>query len=166
MITNPFRMLRDTGVGRVRYALRAWLVAVVPSLLLFLVQVVAGIASLRPPANVPIGLGWGYSVLLAPIVETALMLPLAWLLDRATPRHEGLRIVALAVACALAHKLGGNWRQVVNALWPFLVYAATLIAWRKRSSADALAVTAIVHALYNASFFAVGMLAAWAGADG
>jgi hypothetical protein len=165
MITNPFRMLRDTGVGRVRYALRAWLVAVVPSLLLFLAQVAAGIASLRPPANVPAGLGWGYSVLVAPIVETALMLPLAWFLDRAMPRHEGLRIVALAVACALAHKLGGNWRQVVNALWPFLVYATTLVAWRKRSSGDALAVTSVVHALYNASFFAAGMLGALAGTD-
>jgi hypothetical protein len=165
MITNPFLMLRDTGVGRVRYALRAWLVAVVPSLLLFLAQVIAGMASLRPPADVPTGLGWGYSVLLAPIVETTMMLPLAWFLDRAIPRHEGLRIIALALVCALAHRLGGNWRQVVNALWPFLVYAATLIAWRKRSSADALAVTAVVHALYNATFFAAGTLGAWAGTD-
>jgi hypothetical protein len=159
-------MLRETGIGRVRYALRAWLVAVVPSLLLFLVQVVAGLASLRPPANVPTGLGWGYSVLVAPVVETALMLPLAWLLDRAMPRHEGLRIVALAVTCALAHKPGGDWRQVVNALWPFLVYAATLTAWRKRSNGDALAVTAAVHALYNASFFPAGTLGAWVGGNG
>ena len=165
MLPDPFRMLRDTTVGRTRYALRAWLVAVVPSLLLFFVLVAVGAASLRPPVPAPDGFAIGYSVLVAPVVETALMLSLAWLLGRAVPGHESLRIVALAVLCALAHKLGGSWRQVVNALWPFLVYAAALCAWRKRSLRDAFAVTAVVHGLYNATFFAVGALAAAASGD-
>jgi hypothetical protein len=160
MLPNPFRILRDTDVGRARYALRAWLIAVVPSLLLFFALVALGAASLRPPAQPSDALAIGYSVLLAPVIETALMLVLAWPLNRALRGHEGLRIVVLAVACALAHSPGGGWRQAVNALWPFLVYAATLVNWLKRSNRDAFAVTAIVHGLYNATFFAVGALGA------
>jgi len=155
---NPFRLLRDTGVGRVRYLLRAWLVAVVPALLLFFALIAIGEATLRPRAGMPDGGTLAASLLVAPVVETALMFPFAWLLARVPPAREGLCVLALALLAALAHYPGGHWRQVVNALWPFAVFAATLFAWLRHSWRAALALTAAVHALYNATFLAVGVL--------
>ncbi len=94
------------------------------------------------------------------------MLPLAFLLTLIFPRQMRLRIAVLAVTCALAHKLGGGWRQVLASLWPFLIYSVTLTSWLKRSARDAFALTALVHALYNATFFAVGALGSLMAASG
>jgi hypothetical protein len=73
-------------------------------------------------------------------------------------RHERIRIVLLAATCALAHKFGGSWQQVFASAWPFLIYSVTLTAWLKQSGRAAFVLTALVHALYNATFFAVGAL--------
>jgi membrane protease YdiL (CAAX protease family) len=64
----------------------------------------------------------------------------------------------VAFVAALAHRIGGDWRQVVNTTWPILVYATSLVLWLRRSASDAFIVTTIVHALYNMAFFAVGIL--------
>jgi hypothetical protein len=144
--------------GRARYALRAWLIAVIPSLFYFLARVHVGADSLRPPApalDVTIA---GYSILMAPLLETALMFPLASLLEMVIPRQERVRIALLAVICALVHRIGGGWQQVFASFWPFLIYSVTLTTWVKRSRRDAFVVTAFVHALYNASFFGVGVV--------
>jgi len=69
-----------------------------------------------------------------------------------------LQILLLAFVAALAHRIGGDWRQVVNTTWPILVYATSLVLWLRRSASDAFIVTTIVHALYNMAFFAVGIL--------
>jgi hypothetical protein len=146
--------------------LRAWLVAVVPSLLYFFALVLIGADSLRPPAWTLDATFAGYSILAAPLLETALMLPLASLLALMIPRYVRTRIVLLTVICALAHQIGGGWQQVVASFWPFLIYSATLTTWLKRSSRDAFVLTAFVHALYNATFFGVGALGALLAAPG
>ena len=120
--------------------------------------VAIGADSLRPPAGALDPTFAAYSILAAPLLETALMLPLAFLLTWILPRQTRLQIAALAITCALAHKLGGGWRQVLASLWPFLIYSVTLITWLERSAKDAFVLTAVVHALYNATFFAVGAL--------
>jgi hypothetical protein len=140
------------------YVWRAWLVATAPAILLFLALVSVGTNTWHLPAGTFDAAFAGYSVLIAPLLETAGMLALAWLLKWMIPRHERIRIVLLAVTCALAHKFGGNWQQVFASAWPFLIYSVTLSAWLKRSSRAAFMVTALVHAMYNATFFAVGML--------
>jgi len=145
-----------TKAGRAAYALRAWLIALVPSLLYFLALVYIGADSLHPPARAFDATLAGYSILVAPLLETALMFPLASLLERMSPRQEWVRIVLLAAICALAHKIGGGWQQVLASFWPFLIYSVTLTTWRKRSSRDAFVLTAFVHALYNATLFGVG----------
>ena len=38
---------------------------------------------------------------------------------------------------ALAHGLGGGWQQVIASCWPFLIFSATLTAWRRHSGRDA-----------------------------
>ena len=151
---------QSNNPNRVAYALRAWLVAVLPSLAYFLVLVSIGSESLRAPAGVLDATSAVYSILASPILETALMLPLASLLKLVIPKSEGARIIVLAAAFALAHTFGGGWRQAIASFWPFVVYSVTLNAWLKRSSKDAFMVTASVHALYNATFFGVGALGA------
>ena len=156
-----FRSLESTlaaNNGRVRSVLRASLLAIVPSLLAFGVLVASGIDTLRAPIGTLDPVFIAYSVLLAPAIETAIMLALAALLARLVPEHLALQIALVALVTALAHRLGGDWRQVVNTAWPSLVYATSLVLWLRRSASDALIVTTIVHALYNAAFFAVGIL--------
>ena len=155
---KPLDTFSSLNASRAGYATRAWLVAVVPPLLYFAVRVAIGADSLRPPVDALDPVFAAYSILAAPLLETALMLPLALLLARILPRQTRLQIAALAVTCALAHKLGGGWRQVLASLWPLLIYATTLTTWLKRSSKDAFVITAGVHTLYNATFFAVGAL--------
>jgi hypothetical protein len=152
--------------SRASYAWRAWLVATVPSLLYFYARVLIGADSLHPPAGALDPTIAGYSMLAAPLLETALMFPLASLLALMIPRQGSAQIVLLALICALAHKIGGGWQQVFASFWPFLVYSATLITWLKRSGRDAFVLTASVHALYNATFFAVGALGSLAAVPG
>ena len=146
--------------------LRAWLIAVVPSLLYFFVLVSVGADSLRPPERALDATFAGYSILAAPLLETALMFPLASLLTLMIPRQPRVQIVLLAVTCALAHLFGGGWRQVIASFWPFLIYSAALTTWLKRSGRDAFVITACVHALYNATFFGVGAIGNFIAASG
>jgi hypothetical protein len=149
-----------SGTRRAGYVLRAWLVAVVPSLLAFLGVVALGLDTLRPPEGALDALAVGYAIVGAPLLETALMLPVATLLAMLVPGRRKVQIVLLTAGCALAHKVGGSWEQVAASAWPFLIYSVTLTSWRERSSRDAFVLTALVHALYNATFFAVGALGA------
>jgi hypothetical protein len=155
---NPLEFLGSTQGSIAAYVWRAWLAATAPALLYFLVLVSIGADTLRPPAGTLDAAFAGYSVLVAPLLETALMIALALLLKLMIPHHERIRIVLLALICAFAHKIGGSWQQVFASAWPFLVYSVTLAAWLKRSSRTAFMLTALVHALYNATFFAVGAL--------
>jgi len=138
--------------------LRAWLAAVVPSLLYFFTLVAIGVDSLYPPAGALDATFVAYSILAAPLLETALMIPLAFLLTLIIPRQPRIQIVLLAMICALAHLFGGGWRQVISSFWPFLVYSVTLMSWLKRSGRDAFVLTASVHALFNATFIGVGVI--------
>jgi hypothetical protein len=148
----------DTKASLARYALRAWLIAVIPSLLYFFALVYIGADSMHPPARALDAAYLGYSILVAPLLETALMFPFASLLTLMVPRQRWLRIVLLAIVCALAHKIGGGWEQVSASFWPFLIYSVTLTTWLKHSNKAAFVLTALVHALYNATFFGVGAL--------
>jgi hypothetical protein len=130
----------------------------VPSLVYFFALVWFGAASLAPPAGALDAATAAYSILAAPLLETALMFPLLSLVKRAIPRHEAVQILLLAAICALAHRFGGGWYQVVASFWPFLVYSATLTTWLRHSRRDAFVLTAVVHALYNATFFGVGAI--------
>lgn len=156
----PLEALRSTNASRAGYAFRAWLIAAVPSLLYFFALVAIGADSLRPPAGALDTTFAAYSILAAPPLETALMFPVASLLALLIPRHSRVQILLLAAICALAHKFGGGWRQVFASLWPFLIYSVTLTTWLKCSRRDAFLLTALVHALYNATFFCVGALGA------
>lgn len=155
---SPWRALEDVDAGQVRYAGRAFLIAFLPSLALFAVRVAAGSAALGGAMG-PDAAGFAaWSIVAAPLVETALMVPLALALRALPVRTDTPRIVLLAALAALAHGFGGSAWQVAAAFWPFVVYSATLFAWWRRSWNDAYLVTALVHMLYNGAFFAVGLI--------
>jgi hypothetical protein len=157
---NLLEISGDTTASRAAYVLRAWLIAAIPSLLYFFARVYIGADTLRAPAPALDAMFAGYSVLVAPLLETALMFPLAFLLKRTIPRHGRVQIVLLAAICALAHQIGGGWPQVFASFWPFLIYSLTLTTWLKQSNGAAFALTALVHSLYNATIFGVGALGA------
>lgn len=158
-MSNPLQILASSAQGRVRYVATAWLLALLPSLALFVLRLVFDRASPMPPdATHLAGLAF-YSILVAPLVETAAMVPFALALARLPVASDWPRVVALAALAALAHGIGGSAWQVALAFWPFVVYSAALYAWRARSLGDAYLVAAAVHMLFNASIFAAGMFA-------
>ena len=110
-----------TNNGRAKSAVRASLLAILPSLLAFGVLVALDIDTLRVPVGSLDPAFIAYSVLLAPALETAIMLALAALLARFVPEHLALQIALVALVAALAHRIGGDWRQVVRTTWPSLV---------------------------------------------
>lgn len=144
--------------GRLRYVGLASLLALAPSLVLYALRVaLGGVSPTLPPGAELAGVAF-YSILVAPLVETAAMIPFALALARVPLASDAPRILALAALAALAHGFGGSAWQVVLAFWPFVVYSAAMFAWRVRSLADAYLVTAAVHMLFNASMFAAGMV--------
>ena len=154
---HPLRALTDTEPGAARYVARAWLLAFLPSLAFFAIRVWLGNASLAFPAGPGMPGFAAYSIVVAPLLETALMMPLALALGLLPGASDWPRVVVLAALAALAHGIGGNAWSVAGAFWPFVVYAAALFAWQRRSTTEAYLVTALVHMLYNAAFFAVGI---------
>lgn len=138
--------------------LQASVLAIVPALAGFGALIALDAETLRAPPDALQPLFLAYSVLAAPAIETAAMLAVAALLAHFLPGRAQWHILAVALIASLAHGLGGNWRQALNAAWPMLVYAAVLILWLRRSAIDAMIVTTVVHALYNAAFVAVGVL--------
>ncbi len=112
----------------------------------------------HPPAGAIDVAFAGYSILVAPLLETALMLALARLLELMIPQRRRVRIVLLAVICALAHGIGGGWHQVLASSWPFLIYSVVLVAWLARSHLRRSCSRRLVHSLYNATLFLVGAL--------
>ncbi len=156
---NSLQVVSDTAAGRVRYVALAGLVALVPSLAVFALRVALGGASpALPPLADLAGFAF-YSIVVAPLVETALMIPFALVLLRLPVASDWPRVVALAALAALAHGFGGSAWQVALAFWPFVVYAAALYAWRVRSLGDSYLVTAAIHMLFNGAMFAAGVLA-------
>lgn len=156
---NPLRLLASTAAGRLRYVAMAWWLALAPSLALFALRVAFDGASLTPPPLPdPAGFAF-YSIVVAPLVETAVMIPLALALLHLPFGSDWPRAVLLAALAALAHGFGGSAWQVALAFWPFVVYAAALYAWRVRSLGDSYLVTAAIHMLFNGAMFAAGVLA-------
>ncbi len=155
---NLLDISTDATSSRSRWALGAWLIAVFPSLLYLLALAGTGANAPHPPAGAIDVAFAGYSILVAPLLETALMLALARLLELMIPQRRRVRIGLLAVIFALAHGIGGGWHQVLASAWPFLIYSVVLVAWLARSTIAAFVLTALVHSLYNATLFLIGAL--------
>ncbi len=86
-------------------------------------------------------------VLIAPAVETLVMIPVFWLLRRVSSR-KSLLIGASAVIWGGLHALGEPL-QGITVLWGFVLLSAAFVAWWEKSLRLAYWVTFSLHALFN-----------------
>ena len=154
----PFlpRFLFEPGPGAPAYAVKGWLVALVPSLVIAASVSIAGGAPQGGLAEPP-PLFLLLSVVVAPLAETLLMiLPLLALRRLAGP---GPAVLLNALLWAALHSLiEPIWGLVV--WWPFLILSIAMLAWRQRGLLAAIAVVTAIHTLQNATAAVLALLAA------
>jgi membrane protease YdiL (CAAX protease family) len=138
------------------YILKAWLLALLPSLVL--AQLISSVLpDSQLPDLPPIDLlGFLALVVFAPMVETLLMVLPLLLLQRLF--GPGPAVLLSAVGWGIVHSLAAPmWGLVV--WWPLLVMSIALLTWRERGIWVAMAVVVAIHALQN-GFAATLLLAA------
>lgn len=149
----------------VRYALRAWPVAMVPAVLVsmtvsVLAQLVGADFLLDEDQwgsffEMSTGMLLLQIVVVAPICETLLMAPLLALLVRVLPRRR-YAVLGSAAVWALLHSLSAPiWGLCI--FWTFVVFSTAFLVWREVSFWHAVCVTAAIHALNNA-FAGLGVI--------
>ena len=160
--------LLDTGVHPLRYVLRAWPLALAPTLAfafflsalfqLFGLDLFLGEDPLAPLRAVSKGMFLLQVVLFAPLAETLLMAPLLALLMRLWRGRRLPAALSSAAVWAFLHSLSALlWGLCI--FWSFLVFSTAWLAWRPRSFGHAFFVTAGIHALQNAVAGGWAMLA-------
>jgi hypothetical protein len=133
----------------------AWHVALIPSLLIVLaahaVFSSAGVdvtGLQKPPVELQPRSVW-MAVLLAPLIETAVLGLLLRLMEFATPRRQ-----VLALLSALAWGGAHAWFHPLwffGTVWSFYVFSRGWLAWRPVSYKHAFGAAAVPHALVNSS---------------
>ena len=155
---NLTRLLLDTSVHPLRYVLRAWPLATLPTLAialflstlfqLFGLDLFLGEAPLAPLRSMPKWILLLQVVLFAPLAETLLMAPLLALLMRLWGGRRLPAALTSAAVWAFLHSLTAlAWGVCI--FWTFLVFSAAWLAWRPRSFGHAYFITAGIHALNN-----------------
>ena len=158
----PFlpRFLFSAEEPALAYAAKAWLLALLPSLAL------AGLINLAAPSagtpDFPVG-GTIFLVLVlivAPLVETLLMIPPLWAFARIA--GPGAAAIGSALLWAALHSLAVPlWGLVV--WWPFLILSVVLLTWWRRGLGRALLMVAGIHAMQNGASLALASLLVPAG---
>lgn len=140
------KFLFETDRLKSRYVVRAWLLALLPSILL------SGlIGMLLPQARVPdIPTEGSVSLLLlivvAPLVESIIM-GIA-LLGLTRFLEPGKAVIASAILWGVVHSLSAPaWGLVI--WWPFLILSAAFLTWRDKGFLTALAIVTVIHGLQN-----------------
>jgi hypothetical protein len=134
-----------------RYVAKAWLLAMVPSLLLSgivgLLLPHAARPDFNPAESGPVWLTF-LLVFVSPAGETLILAPLVYLLNRWL--GPGPAVVTSALLWAGAHSAAAaSWGLIV--WWPFLVMSVALLTWRSEGLAKALLLVFAIHALQNAA---------------
>ena len=149
----------DSSRSPLRYVFLAWPVATFPALALgSIIDLVAPGFGTHPPSKALSLALTAWVIGVAPAIETGLMVIVSYLLRLALPRYKKSQILLLALSAAIAHSIDDSWLRAVLVIWPFLIYSAALISWRKRSTSTAFFVATAIHSLHNATVVAVGAL--------
>lgn len=141
------RFLFDTNQPEVAYVVKAWLLTLLPSM------VIAGlVATAFKDAPSPDFGGTGpvvfaMLVLFAPVVETFLMVPPILILNRFFGPMPA--VIGSALLWAGLHSSAvPTWGLVI--WWPFLIFSTIIVVWRERDLAKAMVLVIAVHAMQNA----------------
>ena len=116
-------------------------------LLVVAVALIARLAGHPMPVMPRPKIGFFFLVVLGPILETLMMVPVLWLLRRMFSSRLTVAILS-AVLWAVLHALQSP-AQGVSALWGFFVLSSAFLGWRQRSLLAAFWVTCALHALNN-----------------
>ena len=140
-------LLRNTDRSMRSYVWRAWLIALLPSLVVSAVVTLALPESTPPLKGPAVFLVVGV-LFLSPWFETLLMWPVLWVLKRFIASSIGVA-AASAVFWGILHSLAAPaWGLVV--VWPFFVFSTCFLEWEKKSTGRAIVATALVHMCQNA----------------
>ncbi len=131
------------------YIVKAWLLALLPSLAL-----AAAVGSVAPPGtqtpdievqgSMPLLL----LIVIGPFLETLILAVMALVLNRLV--GAGPAVVLCAILWGIAHSFGAPvWGLIV--WWPFLIFSVALLAWRGRGILLAIVVVTVIHGLQNAT---------------
>jgi hypothetical protein len=149
---NILRVLRNTDQSVPSYVWQAWLISMIPSLLIS--ALVAGVRASAGYGNPPLKL-WESPVwlvllgvfLVGPWIETLVMWPILAVLKRVI-QNTILVALASAVVWGVFHGLTDpGWGLIV--IWAFFVFSLCFLEWEKKSRRKAIVVTSLVHMCHN-----------------
>lgn len=142
----------------------AWLVCTPPALAIMLLAAPALMdTDTSQVPNLSLWLHRFGAVLVAPLVETLMMVPVFAVLERVLPRHllTAYRMPVLALGSAALWSIAHGYFAVawgVGTFWPFVVFSFMFLRWKRHGLTVAIAAVAAVHALQNGSVVALNML--------
>lgn len=128
------------------YLIKAWLLALLPSLALSAIITALAPTAETPPISVEQPSMLLMVVIGAPFLETLILAAMLLFLNRI----GGPRIAAIgsALLWALAHSYAApTWGLIV--WWPFLIMSVALLTWRERGLVPAILIVTAIHALQN-----------------
>lgn len=138
--------LFETDEVKVRYVMRAWALALLPSLGLAILVGLLAPQSDRPDIALDSSLEILFVIALGPLIETLLMVPPLLLINRFA--GPGPAVVGSALLWGLAHGLQAPvWGLVI--WWPFLVFSIAMLTWRGRGLGLAILIVTAIHGLQN-----------------
>lgn len=153
-IENILRFLRNTDQPILSYVWRAWLVALIPSLLISAIIscafAVLGYEDTFPDMSLMAFFIGG--VLIAPWVETVLMWWGLAILKRIFRKTLWV-CLASAIVWGALHARQPGFGLGLPAAWLFFVFSLCFLEWEKKSKAKAIKVTALIHMCQNGLVF-------------
>jgi len=146
--------------GRARYVVKAWLLALIPSIALSaLVSLVVRPAT-HPDFPVDSALAVFLLVVVSPLLETLLLIPP--LIGFKRLFGPGPAVVASALLWGIVHSLAAPaWGLIV--WWPFLIMSIAFLSWSRQGYGMAAAIVVAIHALQNGFVLLLANLALLAG---
>jgi hypothetical protein len=138
--------LSDREQSKTAYVLKAWLLALLPSLALAMSVGTLFGEQEGPDFGQPgSGMLFFLLVVFAPVIETLILVPPLLLLNRLF--GPAAAILLSSLGWGIAHSLQAPlWGLIV--WWPFLVFSAIIMVWRDRLWMG-MALVMAVHALQN-----------------
>ena len=132
--------------GKLVYILKAWLLALLPSLVL------SGLVNLalKPTSGPDISVEGSVPLVLlivaGPLVETLIMILMILGLQRLF--GAGPAVLLSALLWGIGHSLASPiWGLVV--WWPFLIFSIAFLTWRERGMGTAILMVTAIHGLQN-----------------
>ncbi len=145
-----FRLF-DTRDGMRRYIVRAWLVGLIPSLVIAVLLGAAGLMTHTPAndalARIPEEQMLLLLLFVAPLGETLLLSAILGILGFFLHSQMKLAVVSTGI-WALLHLPNGPVIPLVIA-WPFFIFSIAYLAWRPRGWLRAMLVVTTIHFLQN-----------------